>query len=93
MTLLYANRNEAVPFRDELDEMQSKNPHLKVEYLIEPHRLDETKLTEAISSLEDPLIYISGPEPMVKSIAEQVKVMGIQEQNLKVDDFPGYEGI
>lgn len=92
-TVLYANRNQDIPFRDELDEMLTRNPNLRIEYVVEPNRLDEAKLSEAIKTIQNPLVYISGPEPMVKALAEQVKAMGIEEQNLKLDDFPGYEGI
>lgn len=92
-TLLYANRNEDIPFRNELDELQARNPRLKINYLIEPSRIDETVLQETINATPNPLVYISGPKPMVKSLAAQVKAMGIEKQNLKVDDFPGYEGI
>lgn len=92
-TVLYANRNEDVPFREELDGIQARNQGIKIDYVIEPARLDETTLREAIDATENPLVYISGPEPMVKSLAEQVKSLGVAEENLKIDDFPGYEGI
>lgn len=92
-TILYANRSEAIPFQDELNDLQAENPNLNIEYVIEPERLDEARLSQAIDSIQDPLIYISGPKPMVKSLAKQVKAMGVEEQNLKIDDFPGYEGI
>ncbi|MBX6334234.1 hypothetical protein IRY61_02745, partial [Candidatus Saccharibacteria bacterium] len=93
-SLLYANRSEQdIPFRDELEAMRAANPNLKIEYVIEPDRLDEARLRAAIQAIENPLIYISGPEPMVKSLAEQVKAMGVAEENIKMDDFPGYERI
>ena len=37
------------------------------------------------------MVYVSGPEPMVKSLAELITGLGISEDNLKTDDFPGYE--
>lgn len=92
-TLLYANRSQDIPFREELDEMADSNPNLKTHYIVDPDRLDEAKLSQAIKAIEDPLVYISGPEPMVKSLASQLKALGIDDQNLKLDDFPGYEGI
>lgn len=91
--VLYANRSQDVPFRDELDQLQTQNPNLDVQYIIEPDRLDETRLREALVAIEDPLVYISGPEPMVKSLAELAKSLGVDGGNVKVDDFPGYEGI
>jgi ferredoxin-NADP reductase len=93
-TLLYANRSvESVPFRSELEGLQADNPNFKIVYVIDPDRLDETKLRTAIDAIDDPYVYISGPETMVKALAEQVKSLGITEDNLKIDDFPGYEGI
>lgn len=93
-SLLYANRSEQdIPFRDELEAIRAANPNLKIEYVIEPDRLDEARLRAAIQAIENPLIYISGPEPMVKSLAEQIKAMGVAEENIKLDDFPGYERI
>jgi ferredoxin-NADP reductase len=92
-TVLYANRNQDIPFRDELDNLQAANPDLTVRYLVDPERLDESTLSSAISAADDPLVYISGPEPMVKALGEQVKTLGVTEENLKIDDFPGYEGI
>ena len=93
-TILYANRSEQdIPFPDELEAMKRQNPNLKIEYVIEPDRLDEARLSAAIQAIDNPLIYISGPEPMVKSLAEQIKAMGVAEENVKLDDFPGYERI
>lgn len=43
--------------------------------------------------LENPLVYLSGPEPMVKSFAAALEVLGLGKENIKLDDFPGYEGI
>jgi Na+-transporting NADH:ubiquinone oxidoreductase subunit NqrF len=37
-----------------------------------------------------PLFYISGPEPMVKSLAQILQGMGVPAENIKLDDFPGY---
>jgi len=92
-TLLYANRNEAIPFRDELDSLQMQNPSLKVEYIVSPDQLDAAKILETAATIDNPLIYISGPKPMVKSLKQQLLDAGVEKQNLKTDNFPGYEGI
>jgi ferredoxin-NADP reductase len=34
--------------------------------------------------------YISGPERMVTSLADELKKKGVKEANIKLDDFPGY---
>jgi ferredoxin-NADP reductase len=92
-TLLYANRNQDVTFRDELEALKAKNPNLTINYVIDPQRIDDELLKSTLESVENPLVYVSGPEPMVKSMMEQLKALGVTEDNLKADDFPGYEGI
>lgn len=39
---------------------------------------------------EDTLIYLSGPEPMIEALAEDLKKQGITEGQLVTDFFPGY---
>ncbi|HSX36942.1 MAG TPA: FAD-dependent oxidoreductase [Patescibacteria group bacterium] len=56
------------------------------------------KLTaELIIGLEKPtddtLIYLSGPEPMLEALAEDLKKQGIKEEQIVTDFFPGYEKI
>lgn len=92
-TILYANRNQDIPFRDDLERLQADDPGLTVRYIIDPEHLDEATLSEAINTSDNPLIYISGPEPMVKSLAETVKSLDVDEANIQLDDFPGYERI
>lgn len=89
-TVLYANRSQDIPFRDQLDELDTQNPNLKVNYIVEPEHLDQTILSSTITAIDDPVIYISGPKPMVESIAAIVKSLG---QEPLTDDFPGYESI
>lgn len=89
--LLYPNRSSDIPFKDELDALQSKNPNLKVQYIVQPERLTPDLLQQKINATENPIIYISGPEPMVKALAADVAKMGVSEENIKIDDFPGYE--
>lgn len=49
---------------------------------------------EMILGLEKPtdstLIYLSGPEPMIEALAEDLKKQGIKEDQLVTDFFPGY---
>jgi ferredoxin-NADP reductase len=89
--LLYPNRSSDIPFKDELDDLQAKNPHLQVRYIVQPDRLTHDIMLEAIRSTDHPIVYISGPEPMVKSLAAEVATMGVADDSIKIDDFPGYE--
>lgn len=91
VTLIYANRDENVPFKMEIDSFASRNPNLHVHYLTSPQQIDEASIKEIVSDLMKPIFYLSGPEPMVKSLADVLKNMSIPAEHVKLDDFPGYE--
>lgn len=89
--LLYANRSSDIPFRKELDEIASQNPSFKVDYIIDPDKINEEKLKAAITQAEDPIIYVSGPEPMVEALNDDLQELGVKEDHLKTDYFPNYK--
>lgn len=89
--LLYANPTNDIVFKNELDEIQARNPSVKIQYVINPQRIDDQLLSEKINQVENPFIYISGPEPMVEALTEEVKKLGVAEDNIKGDYFPGYK--
>lgn len=89
--VLYANRTDEIVFRDEFAKFQEQNPGLKIDYIVQPDKLDDAKLQAAVQAEENPLIYISGPEPMVDAIGDQLVNLGVDEKNIKKDHFPGYQ--
>lgn len=90
--LLYANRSaDDIPFKTELDQLAIANPNLTIEYVIDPDRLDTARLQAELAGAENPFVYVSGPEPMVEAMNEELKKLGVTEENLKGDYFPGYE--
>ncbi|MDE2212991.1 MAG: FAD-dependent oxidoreductase [Patescibacteria group bacterium] len=89
-TLLYANRDANVPYKKELDAFQKNNSDLVVHYVTAPERIDENQIKKLVPDLTKPTFYISGPEPMVKSLAEVIRGMGVTADRIKLDDFPGY---
>lgn len=90
--LLYANRNaDNIPFKEELERYAADNSDFKIEYFNDPNRLDTKAIKERIDSTQNPLVYISGPEPMVKDFAQKLKELGVTEEIVKLDDFPGYD--
>lgn len=91
--LLYANRNQEIPFADELDQLAAANPHLTIEYIIDPERINAELIKQRFDATENPLVYLSGPEPMVKGLAKDLAELGLPEEQIKLDDFPGYEEI
>lgn len=89
--LLYATRNDDIPFKDELDLFDANNPNMSIEYIVDPKSIDNEMLKQRIDEIENPVVYVSGPKPMVKSFAKDLKELGLAKENIKTDDFPGYE--
>lgn len=90
VTLLYANRDEHISYKEELENLAKNNSGLKIHYIISPERINEDKIKELVLNLQKPLFYISGPEPMVEDLGKMLKVMSIAEDHIKQDWFPGY---
>lgn len=91
ITLLFANSNEQFPFKEEFEEIAKNNPNFKIHYIVSPKHINEEVVKGAVPNLEEPIFYVSGPEPMVESLVGMLKGMGISEDRIKTDYFPGYE--
>ncbi len=90
ITLLYANRDQDIAYKDELEAFAKNNPALKIHYIISPERVDVARVKELVPDMQKPIFYISGPEPMVESLGNSLKGSGIAADHLKQDWFPGY---
>lgn len=90
VTLLYSNRNQDIVFKEELEAIAAANPGFKIHYVFSPEHIDESKIKEFVSDLKTPLFYVSGPEPMVDAMNDMLKKMGVPEDHIKGDWFPGY---
>lgn len=90
VTLIYANRDENIPFKESFDNFTKNNPNLVIHYITSPKRIDEGLIKELISDISKPLFYVSGPEPMVESMGDILKNMGVKKDHIKQDYFPGY---
>jgi ferredoxin-NADP reductase len=89
VTLVYGNRTDQIPFQPEFDQWHAVNPQFKVQYVIgEP--LTGKKLAELNPDLNKAEVYVSGPEPMVEALGEQLKAAGLPDAQLKQDFFPNY---
>lgn len=89
--LLYANKNEEFPFRMFFEEVKQRNSNFNIKYIVSPQHIDTKYIEENIKDYLNKIFYVSGPEPMVESLYEMLKGMGIKEENIKTDYFPGYE--
>lgn len=90
VTLLYANHDQNIVFKDELEEIASRNPNFKIHYVFSPNHIDKENITKLIPDLEKPIFFVSGPEIMVEELLTLLKNMNIPEDHLKGDWFPNY---
>ncbi len=91
VTLLYANRTEDAVFKEELEALSKKHPTFKIHYFIGDARIDEAAIKKIVPDLQKPIFYVSGPEPMVQAFEKTLPDMGIREDHVKRDYFPGYD--
>ena len=89
--LLYANHDENVVFKTEIEEIAAKNPNFKIHYIFSPDHIDESKIKSFVPDIKTPIFYVSGPEVMVESIIKMLKDMKIPENRIKGDWFPNYK--
>lgn len=86
-TLVHYNREDAVPFRGEFEKLAAVHPELNLLYIIgQPITADS--ILQAAPQATTQVTYLSGPEPMVDAVGEELKKRGV---NLKQDWFPGYD--
>jgi len=89
VTLIHGLRTKDVPFKDEIDQWKELNPSFKVKYVIgEP--LTVEKLVQLEPMINQSLVYLSGPEPMVEMLGADLLAHGLPEAQYKHDDFPNY---
>lgn len=89
-TLLYANRDNNIAYKEALEGFAKNNPNLVIHHVITPERIDESLIRKYVPDLQKPVFYVSGPEPMVDSLGKVLIKMGVSAEHLKQDYFPGY---
>ncbi len=91
--LLYANKDENIVFKDELESLLPRNPNFKIRHFIGEH-IDKRTLSSIVnrksSIINRFLFFISGPSSFVRSIRDTVQEQGVPRENIKLDLFPGY---
>ena len=88
--LLYANRDKDIVFKSEVKSLIPQNPNFKINYFISPQRIDASTI-EQLNNINNRMFYVSGPESFVDAYSQILKNIGIPNQNIKLDHFPGYE--
>jgi len=88
--LLYANRDNDIPFRNDLENRKSNNSSFNIYYFISPDHICDETVKKIYRKFPDCRAFLSGPPGMVKSIEDLFISKGITEENIKTDYFTGY---
>jgi ferredoxin-NADP reductase len=101
--LFYSNRRpEDAPFLDTLQNLEKTNPnfHLictmtemsksKKEWKGEVAVIDQEMLSRHLATLQGPIYYSAGPPAMVAGMKEMLVSAGIDEDDIRTEDFAGY---
>jgi ferredoxin-NADP reductase len=103
MVLFYSNhRPEDAAFFDELHNMQSENKNFQLIGVVtdmqkskrtwsgEAGYVDKAILARHIPDLQGPIYYIAGPPDMVNGMKTNLIAAGINEDDIRAEDFAGY---
>jgi ferredoxin-NADP reductase len=101
--LFYSNRRpEDAAFLDTLRTLEETNPNFclictmtemsksKKEWKGETVLIDKELLSRHLAVLQGPIYYIAGPPPMVAAMRQTLVSAGIDEDNIRAEDFAGY---
>lgn len=89
LTLIYANRTEDIPFREQIDDWAQNDTTLSVKYEVgTPLTID--RILQIYPEITKTMVYLSGPEPMVNALSGQLKVSGLLDNQIKSDYFINY---
>lgn len=84
--LLYSVKTrEEVVFSDLFDKS-----YIQLQTLVGQPNLTAEQIIEKVGGVDGKQVYISGPEPMTEAIVEQFGKLGIGQDQLITDYFPGY---
>lgn len=89
--LLYANRDDDLPFKKDLQNVENLNENFKIYYFIQPKFIVKEELDKLYKDYRDINFYLSGPINMIKAIANILYEKDISKDNIRTDYFPGYD--
>ena len=97
--ILYSNKTKSsFPYKEELDILSSNNTdRLKITYTItqegDPEwvgrrgRWTEESIKEEIGDWADTTFFVCGPPPFVVEMQDQLKMMGVPKEKVKIEKF------
>jgi ferredoxin-NADP reductase len=86
--LFYANRDDLFVYHEELTNLQDSDETLEIRKLVDK-RLTEDDLSSYAKD-DSSIFYLSGPKAMVESYAGVLSSLGVVDENILTDYFPGY---
>jgi len=101
--LFYSNRRpEEAPFVEVLQNLEKTNPQFrfiatmtemprsKKTWNGETGRIDQEMLSKYLNELRGPIYYVAGPPAMVNGIRKMVVASGVDEDDIRNEEFAGY---
>jgi ferredoxin-NADP reductase len=81
-------------FRKEIRSMQEANPSIIVHYILstptdgyESGRLDKGKIVQLVPDFFTREVFLCGPPPMMKSVAQNLKEIGFSPRHVHFEQF------
>ena len=99
VTLVYSNRDrESAPFLDELREYERTLPSFRLVLTMteddgwdgEARHIDAEMLRDHLGDLDAYTFLVTGPPPMVESVAGKLTAAGVPEEHVLPERFSGY---
>ena len=101
--LFYSNRRpEDAPFLEALRNLEKTNPnfrfiatmtdmpHSKKTWNGETGRINQEMLARYLNDLRGPIYYIAGPPGLVSGMRKMLVSSGVDEEDMRADEFSGY---
>lgn len=99
VTLVYSNRDtSSTAFLSELQKLEKQIPNLKLILTMtedpnwhgEKRRIDAQFIKEYFPNINSCSYYVVGPPPMVEAVQKSLKEAGVEDMNVKIENFSGY---
>lgn len=100
ITMIHANHTPAdAPFKADFEQFAKDNPNFTYVSVAtqdvpdwdgERGHVDGAMLKRHVADLNAPIYYLSGPEGMVKAMRELLVGLGVNEDNIRTEEFAGY---
>ena len=87
-TLVYANRDQAVLFRGELDVLQTAMRSFFITYIKSPQHIDAAIISKAAHQYDSPMFIVSGSRRFVDGMVAILRTdLGIKKNCIIADKF------